>query len=212
MNGRTLLGDATAALPAPAPAMREAADRGSPARTPDVGEGTADREPAFDALFIEHYPRVVGIIARVVADRSRAEQLAADVFWKLYRKSLFRPRDGNVAAWLHRVAVRVGLDALRTASRRSRHEAAAGTERARAENPADPLAGVLSAERRAQVRMTLAALKRRQARLLLLRVSGLSYQEIAAALNLNPRSVGTLLARAEEAFERRHRMLHGSER
>jgi RNA polymerase sigma-70 factor (ECF subfamily) len=194
MNARTGVGDSTGELSLPLPSS--AAHRETPT--------------TFDAIFVEHYPRVVDIIARVVADRSRAEQLAADVFWKLYRKSFFRPRDGNMAAWLHRVAVRVGLDALRTASRRNRHEAAAASEQARQSATPDPLAGVLIAERRAQVRATLATLKRRQARLLLLRASGLSYQEIAAALKVNPRSVGTLLARAEEAFEREHCRLHGS--
>lgn len=194
MNTRDVLGDSAAELSLALPS----------------GAARPEAATTFDAIFIEYYPRVVDIIARVVADRSRAEQLAADVFWKLYRKSLFRPRDGNVAAWLHRVAVRVGLDALRTASRRSRHEAAAAAEQARQSEVTDPLADALTAERRAQVRATLATLKQRQARLLLLRASGLSYQEIAAALSLNPRSVGTLLARAEDAFEREYGRLHRS--
>jgi RNA polymerase sigma-70 factor (ECF subfamily) len=194
MNGRTTGGEATGELPL------------------SMASQTAAREPAttFDAIFIEHYPRVVDIIARVVADRSRAEQLAADVFWKLHRKAVFKPRDSNVGGWLYRAALRVGLDALRTASRRGRHEAAAAAEQVRTWAATDPLADVLLAERRAQVRATLITLKPRQARLLLLRASGLSYQGIANALKLNPRSVGTLLARAEEAFERQHRALHGS--
>jgi RNA polymerase sigma-70 factor (ECF subfamily) len=37
--------------------------------------------------------------------------------------------------------------------------------------------------------------------LLLARHSGFSYAEVAAALNLNPASVGTLLARAERRFK-----------
>jgi RNA polymerase sigma-70 factor (ECF subfamily) len=194
MNGRVVLDEATGALPvslAPETAARRHAT-------------------AFDAIFIEHYPRVVGIIARVVNDRSRAEQLAADVFWKLYRKALFRPDESNVGGWLYRAALRVGLDALRMASRRSRHEAAAAAEQVRQSGSSDPLAAVLLAEQRALVRATLAALKPRQARLLLLRGCGLSYQEIANVLKLNPRSIGTLLARAEEAFERQHRALHSS--
>jgi RNA polymerase sigma-70 factor (ECF subfamily) len=194
MNGRVAMGEATSALPA------------------SLAPETVARPhaPSFDAIFIEHYPRVVGIIARMVSDRSRAEQLAADVFWKLYRKRLFRPREDNIGGWLYRTALRVGLDALRTASRRSRHEASAAVEQVRQAGPCDPLEAVLQAERRAQVRATLATLKPRQARLLLLRGCGLSYQQIAGVLKINPTSVGTLLARAEDAFERQHRALHGS--
>ncbi len=164
---------------------------------------------AFDAIFIEHYPRVVAIIARLVADRSRAEQLAADVFWKLYRRAA-RKQHPNIGGWLYRAALHVGLDALRVDGRRARREAAAAVERLRESYSSDPLADILLAERQAQVRATLARLKPRQARLLLLRGGAFSYQEIADILKLNPRSVGTLLARAEEAFERQHRELHGS--
>jgi len=48
----------------------------------------------------------------------------------------------------------------------------------------------------------LAALDSRQAELLLLRSSGLSYEEVAAALDLNPASVGTLLSRAQQSFRK----------
>ena len=38
--------------------------------------------------------------------------------------------------------------------------------------------------------------------LLVLRSDGLSYIELASALDLNPASVGTLLARAQQAFRK----------
>jgi RNA polymerase sigma-70 factor, ECF subfamily len=50
------------------------------------------------------------------------------------------------------------------------------------------------------VRAAIAELPERQGRLLLLRYAGLSYVEIASALEVAPGSVGTLLARAERAF------------
>jgi RNA polymerase sigma-70 factor (ECF subfamily) len=43
----------------------------------------------------------------------------------------------------------------------------------------------------------------REAQLLVLHHAGLTYKEIAAALEVAPGSVGTLLARAEAEFERR---------
>ena len=53
---------------------------------------------------------------------------------------------------------------------------------------------------RCTVRRVLAHLLERQSRLLLLRHAGLSYAEIAEALDVAPGSVGTLLVRAEKAF------------
>jgi RNA polymerase sigma-70 factor (ECF subfamily) len=72
-----------------------------------------------------------------------------------------------------------------------------------AEPPAqiDPQEELARAEDRTLVRAAIAKLPERQGRLLLLRYAGLSYAEIAGALDLAPASVGTLLARAERAFE-----------
>ena len=56
-----------------------------------------------------------------------------------------------------------------------------------------------------------AVLKPRAAQLLVLRHSGLSYAEIAQALNVARSSVGTLLARAEKEFERRYRALEADD-
>jgi len=162
----------------------------------------------FDTLFLRHYPRIVDLIGRVVRDQAQAEHLAADVFWKLYRKAP-DGRDGRLGGWLYRAALRAALDALKVASRRSRHETAAHAEYARTAAPGDPLEDLLALERQAQVRTVLARMKPKQARLLLLRASGLSYQEVADALGLNARSIGTQLARAEASFDRHYRELHG---
>lgn len=47
----------------------------------------------------------------------------------------------------------------------------------------------------------------RQSQLLVLRYSGLSYKEIAQALELSPTSIGPLLLRAEREFETRYQAL-----
>ena len=56
-----------------------------------------------------------------------------------------------------------------------------------------------------------ADLKPAQAQLLLLRASGHSYKELAAALEIEPASVGTMLIRAEAAFEKLYREIYGAE-
>jgi RNA polymerase sigma-70 factor (ECF subfamily) len=59
-------------------------------------------------------------------------------------------------------------------------------------------------EQQAHVRSVLASIKTRDAELLVLRGDGLSYQEIAEALNVNPASVGTFLKQAQQAFRKEY--------
>ncbi len=62
------------------------------------------------------------------------------------------------------------------------------------------------------MRLVLAALDERQAELLLLRSSGLSYEEVASAADVNPSSVGTLISRAQQAFRKEYLKQYGLER
>ena len=66
----------------------------------------------------------------------------------------------------------------------------------------DPASSAERDEARAEVRSALARIDERSATLLALRYSGLSYDEIAAAMGLRKTSIGTFLARAEDAFRR----------
>jgi RNA polymerase sigma-70 factor (ECF subfamily) len=61
---------------------------------------------------------------------------------------------------------------------------------------------VVSRDRRARVRTALAALPQAHALVLVLRHSGMSYQEVAAALGMPAGSVGTTLRRAEAAVRK----------
>jgi RNA polymerase sigma-70 factor (ECF subfamily) len=163
----------------------------------------------FDAIFREHYPRVVGVLARLTGDRAQAEEIASDVFCKLSRRPGVFAKSEDVTAWLYRVATNAGFDAWRANSRRRKHEEAAGVESLRTTAAGGALDELLREERCARVRVVLASLKSREAELLLLRASGMAYRELAEAVGVQPGSVGTLLARAEVEFERRFRARYG---
>ncbi len=149
---------------------------------------------AFEALFARHYRRVYGALYGLVGP-SDAEDLAQETFLTLYRTP---PALGGevIGAWLARVAINRGINWLRGARR-----AAARIERSyEPDFGVDPADVAVSEETRAAVRAALRRLPERQASLLALRHAGYSYAEIAAALEVAPSSVGSLLSRAERAF------------
>ena len=59
----------------------------------------------FEAVFLEHFPRVLGVLTRLTSDRGRAEDLANEVFMKLYKQ----PPSGCRANGRRRMAVPDGL-------------------------------------------------------------------------------------------------------
>jgi RNA polymerase sigma factor (sigma-70 family) len=164
-------------------------------------------EAEFEAIFREHYGRIVRVTRRVLQRDSEAEEVCAEVFLRLYRTGPSVAADGLVGAWLYRTATRASIDALRGKRRRC---AEVGDEGAtQSEDPSEgPLTLLLRQERIAEVRDVLAKLKVDKGQLLLLHHSGLTYQEIAQAMQVNVHSVGTKLARAEAEFSalyERHR-------
>ncbi len=173
-----------------------------------VGGPTDER---FEGLFLAHYGRIVAVLLRLLGERGRAEDLANEVFLKLYRRPLRQGSDANVAGWLYRTATNLGIDALRSSARRKQYEQAAAQAEAESHRREDAFDQILRAERQKRVRAVLAELKPLQAQLLVLRASGHSYKELADALGIEPGSVGTLLSRAEAAFEDRYRELFGRE-
>jgi RNA polymerase sigma-70 factor (ECF subfamily) len=163
----------------------------------------------FRAIFLEHYARVVAILVPLLGDRSNAEELANDAFYRLYRQPALQ-FDGNVGGWLYRTATHLGIDAIRAAARRQQYETAAGnTQDGLAAN--GPLEDLLQQEKSRRVRAVLASIKTTPAQLLILRTYGFSYKELAEALDLKANGIGTMLNRAEEEFRKAYLELYPNE-
>lgn len=156
----------------------------------------------FDQLFQIHWSRVYSVVYRLVGDPEEAEDLALEAFLRLNQHP---PRDeNNLAGWLYRVATNLGLNALRAQTRRTGYEAKGGMIAFEDARPSNPAREVELAEERQQVRLTLFKMKKRSAKILILRHSGFSYSEIAKVIGVSSSSVGTLVARAEEEFKKRY--------
>jgi RNA polymerase sigma-70 factor (ECF subfamily) len=160
---------------------------------------TAGESPAFEALFQQHWERLCRVLYSILGDWDEAEDLALETFVQLHRRPPAETE--RLGGWLYRVASNRALNALRARKRRQHYEAQAMRQALENDALEDPAAAVEVALERQRVRAALGALKPRSAQLLILRNSGLSYAEIAGALDLSPASVGTLLRRAEVEFE-----------
>jgi RNA polymerase sigma-70 factor, ECF subfamily len=169
------------------------------------------REAVFESAFLAHYGRIAGLLWRLLGDRAQAEELAADVFLKLYRQPWLAASDGKVSGWLYRAATNLGIDALRARASHHQHEEALGRANRAAPPAPDPLQEVLRAERQRSVRAVLARLKPERARILILRAAGFSYNELAEVLDVKRTSVGVMLARAEAEFQQRFLRMFGKE-
>ncbi len=160
------------------------------------GAGGAERAD-MDAVFRRDYQRVVGVAARVLGSREQAEDVAQEVFLSFGRSSV---PAGEARGWLFVAAAHTALNLLRSGRRRaSREEIAAAADGAVG---SDVVEAVVTLEERSRVRAALAGLPRKQAAALVLRHSGLSYADVAAALELSPGSVGTTVRRAESALRK----------
>ena len=152
----------------------------------------------FDKTFLANYASLGRLLYRVVGDVGSAEELAAEAFWKLHRQP--PATDHNLVGWLYRTGLNLALDHLRRQKRRVHYEALAGTP----PSTQSPEETVCQIQKQNQVRKILAAIKREQASLLVLRSEGYSLAEIASFLSISPGSVGTFLARADKAFRREY--------
>ncbi|MEO6528043.1 MAG: RNA polymerase sigma factor [Gemmatimonadaceae bacterium] len=90
---------------------------------PDVALAAAGDRRAFERVYRLHVTRVFSLCARMVTDRTRAEELTQDVFVRAWEKlHLFRG-ESAFPTWLHRMTVNVVLNARKTDGRnRSRFE------------------------------------------------------------------------------------------
>lgn len=160
----------------------------------------------FEAFFHAHYQRIARAVARITGDRAHAEDLAVEAFWKLSREP--KAQSENTGGWVYRTAIRMALNELRRRHRRARYELLAQL----LPGLRTPEEIHQASEESAQVRLVLAVLPARQAELLLLRCDGLSYEEVATTLDMNPASVGTLLSRAQRAFRKEYLKRYGTSR
>jgi RNA polymerase sigma-70 factor, ECF subfamily len=161
-------------------------------------------EAAFQRLFEKHAAAVVGFATQFVGARARAEELVQDVFLQIYRtRARYMPR-ARFTTWLYRMVTNACLSEVRRADYHGRIQSidqppAHGDDPAPAfEVPTRSTEEVLlGREALDTMRRALDDLPPQQkAALLLARLEGMSYDDVAESLSCSVSAVKSLIHRA----------------
>lgn len=169
-------------------------------------------DSGFDFL-IEKYRRpIVNFMYRMVHNQAEAEELAQEVFLRVYRSRQTYRAEAKFTTWLYRIATNLGVNHARD----TKHERAAQTiyldqpdpETGTTPDVADLRPGaeetLVRDERMRAIRKHVMALPERQRTAVLMhKYQGLDYREIGAVLRLSESATKSLLFRAYQTLRER---------
>lgn len=170
-----------------------------------------DNAAAFEELMLRYQSRVVTILEHLVGRRDLAEDLAQDVFLRVYRARKRYTPGAKFCTWLFTITNNVASNALRSLARRKEVNLLAKPGDSQSVPQLEALAQAASgfmparqldkAEMREIIRVAMESLNERQRMAVLLcKFEDMSYQDIAEAMEMSPQAVKSLLSRARVAL------------
>jgi RNA polymerase sigma-70 factor (ECF subfamily) len=169
---------------------------------------------AFDVLVLRYQHRIVKLVARYVHDAAEALDVTQEAFIKAYRALPRFRGESAFYTWLYRIAINTAKNHLVSNRRRLADETIDLQDPAeheanwRMRDGDTPEALLLSAEIQRTVEETIAALPEELRTAIVLReLEGMSYEEIAAAMDCPVGTVRSRIFRAREAIDERLRPL-----
>lgn len=179
-------------------------------RDPDVrlmlqvrdGDGAA-----FEELVVRYQARLLTVLEHLVGNCHQAEDLAQEVFLRVYRARQGYAPGAKFSTWLYTIANHVATSALRSKIRRHEVNLDPRESGPLGATPMDVLAQASSStmparrldktEMRQIVQMAVESLNDRQRMAVLLnKFEGMNYSDIAEVMELTPQAVKSLLSRA----------------
>ncbi|MGH7551951.1 MAG: RNA polymerase sigma factor RpoE [Longimicrobiales bacterium] len=168
---------------------------------------------AFDALVLKYQHKVVKLVMRYMRNPAEAEDVAQEAFIKAYRALPQFRGDSAFYTWLYRIAINTAKNALVSRDRSPvdyeldlQNPDESYDMHARLKDSETPEALVLTDEIRVTVNSAIEALPEDLRTAIVLReIEGLSYEEIAAAMECPVGTVRSRIFRAREAIDRRLR-------
>lgn len=174
-----------------------------------VARARAGNQEAFERLVEENQNKVYSLALRLVGDREEALDLAQEAFLKAWQGLKAFQGESSFSTWIYRLTTNVCIDYLRKQKRRQGVETAVSLddEDSGWAEPADweqdPQRKLEQSERVRALGKAMEQLPEHQRRALVLReISGLSYQEIGQALDLDLGTVKSRIARARLALRK----------
>ena len=158
---------------------------------------------AFERLVMDNQNRVYSLALRLCGDREAAADLAQEAFIKAWQGLGSFLGESSFATWVYRLATNLCIDYLRKKKRREGVEPSVSLDDSDsgwaepADRESDPQLVLERSERGRALARGLASLPGWQRQVLVLReLSGLSYQEISQALDVDLGTVKSRIARA----------------
>jgi RNA polymerase sigma-70 factor (ECF subfamily) len=167
---------------------------------------------AFDVLLAKYRKPIIHFMYRMVRNQAVAEELAQEVFLRVYRSREIYRAEARFSTWLYRIATNLGVNHARD----TRHERSASTvylDEPDAETGSTPdvadetptiEADLLRQERMNAIRQHVMALPERQRTAVLMhKYEGLDYKQIGEVLKLSESATKSLLFRAYQTLRER---------
>jgi RNA polymerase sigma-70 factor (ECF subfamily) len=199
--------------------MADSGEARPSAETGFIEKLRAGEAAAFDRLVNERSAEIYALLYRLTDDPEEARDLTQETFLQAFRSIAHFRGDADLRTWLYRIAVNQARNRWRWWRRRRRsvtvsldatdeaHELSLAT-RLVDEQADDPEAHTLAHEREEILLAAVRTLARPYREAVLLRdVEGMSYEEVAAALDI---SVGTVKSRLSRGRNELRRKLEGS--
>jgi RNA polymerase sigma-70 factor (ECF subfamily) len=203
---------ATDLTPEQVEARRKAVARGDFSELTDAEvmlELRSGNVAAFDVLLAKYRKPIVHFMFRMVHNQAVAEELAQEVFLRIYRSRETYRAEARFSTWLYRIATNLGVNHARD----TRHERSASTvyldepdsETGTTPDVADATpsaeANILRRERMKAIRQHVMALPERQKTAVLMhKYEGMDYRQIGEVLKLSESATKSLLFRAYQTL------------
>jgi len=168
---------------------------------------------AFAILVGRHQRRVLNLIYRTLGDRTQAEDVAQEVFLRVWRAAADYAPKAKFTTWVYRIAANLCLDALKSARHRHSFIHPEGLPESPAEE-AQPDGGsapspetlLIDAEETGRILAALRELPANQRlAVVLAKFDELTYGEISQVLGCSVPAVESLLVRAKKTLRKKLR-------
>jgi RNA polymerase sigma-70 factor (ECF subfamily) len=178
-----------------------------------VRRAQAGERAAYDLLVLKYQHKVVKLVMRYTRNPADAEDIAQEAFIKAYRALPQFRGDSAFYTWLYRIAINTAKNAIAARDRNPviyQIDSQDGDESTdminRLKDPDTPEGLALTEEIRGTVNAAIDALPEDLRTAIVLReLEGLSYEEIAAAMDCPVGTVRSRIFRAREAIDKRLR-------